>query len=85
MAAGDKYIQCDNPSVGVNELLWAISTTVTATGTKGIRIYRHSVADTGLSNSVLCGMPLDSFETWLRQHIVLDAKGKPALNLIEAT
>ena len=66
------------------ELLWAISTK-TAAGNPGVRIYRHSVSNGSLVSTVPCNGVLGDLEQWLREHIVLDANGKPALHLIEAT
>lgn len=85
MAAGDRYIQCDNPNVGVTELLNAISTKITATGTKGIRVYSQSIAKASLEPGTSCGVPNLDLEQWLRDHIVLDANDLPALHLITTT
>lgn len=84
MAAGDKYVGCDNPSIGIQELLWAI-TVKQANGSYGLRVYSHSVADSALDPAITCDMPLGSLEDWLRRVIVLDANDKPAINLITAT
>lgn len=85
MAAGDPYVGCSNPTIGVLELLNAISVKVTATGVGGIRVYSTTAAGETLSPEIVCAGDLDSLEVFLRKKIVLDANGDPALHLITAT
>ncbi len=85
MAAGDPYVECSNPAIGVQELINAISVKVTATGVGGIRTYISTVAGETLTNDIACGDALDDLEMWLRKKIVLDANGDAALHLIVAT
>lgn len=85
MAAGDKYVGCDNPSISWQELLNSILVKDSATGVVGIRTYQVNVADTNLSLVQDCGIPALNLEEVLRNSIVIDAFGEPSLALIKAT
>lgn len=85
MAAGDKYVKCENPSISWQELLNSLLVKDSVTGVVGLRTYQVNIPNARLSLVQDCGIPAYNLEEVLRQSIVLDAFNKPALALIKAT
>lgn len=85
MAAGDKYVGCDNPSISWQELLNSILIKDATNNVTGIRVYNHAFNPAQVELVQNCGIPALNLEEVLRNSIVLDADGQPALCLMEST
>lgn len=87
MATGDKYIECDSTdkilsdSSGLLELLNACLVK-TAAGEYGLRTQDITASAGNISQVVTCSDDLRSPEQLLREIIVEDADGKPAIGLV---
>lgn len=84
MAAGDAYVQCANPHIGLVELLNSVLVKHD-NGSVGIRTFTQTVATGSLNDFLSCGEPLKDVEAILRHIICLDNCGRPSIRLVTCT